>query len=116
MHMKNCLKKSTGTKTLLGAILAAAMAASGAEWISVPDAPVYRGPVDNGSRAADGTSWFAQTLTNAAAVTSAKWMTAGLGVYEVYVNGKAVGSDFLKPGFTHSTKRSTTSPGTATSE
>ena len=35
------------------------MAASGAEWISVPDAPVYRGPVNNGSRAADGTSWFA---------------------------------------------------------
>ena len=41
------------------------MAASGAERISVPDAPVYRGPVNNGSRAADGTSWFARSFTNA---------------------------------------------------
>jgi len=40
-------------RTVCGTILAAAMAASGAEWISVPDAPVYRGPVNNGSRAAD---------------------------------------------------------------
>ena len=37
-------------------------------------------------------------------------MTAGLGVYELYVNGKPVGEEFLKPGFTHyaKTKRSFT--------
>jgi len=47
-------------KTLCGTILAAAMAAQGAEWISVPDAPVYRGAVKDGSRAADGTSWLSR--------------------------------------------------------
>ena len=74
------------------------------EWISAKDAPVFDGKVVDGLRAADGTSWFLFTLTNAAEVASARWMTAGLGVYEVYVNGKAVGSDFLKPGFTHNAK------------
>lgn len=28
-------------------------------------------------------------------------MTTGLGVYEIYVNGKLVGDEILKPGFTH---------------
>ena len=74
------------------------------KWISAADAPVFDGKVTGDSRAADGTSWFSQTLTNAAEVASARWMTAGLGVYELYVNGRAVGSDFLKPGFTHSRK------------
>ena len=80
------------------------MAASGAEWISVPDAPVYRGPVNNGSRAADGTSWFARSFTNAGEVVSAKWTVSGLGVFEAFVNGERVGDDFLKPGFTHCRK------------
>jgi len=37
-------------------------------------------------------------------------MTAGLGVYELYVNGQPVGDEILKPGFTHyaKTKRSYT--------
>ncbi len=37
-------------------------------------------------------------------------MTAGLGVYELYLNGRPVGNEFLKPGFTHyaKTKRSFT--------
>ena len=37
-------------------------------------------------------------------------MTTGLGVYELYVNGKLVGEEILKPGFTHyaKTKRSFT--------
>ena len=37
-------------------------------------------------------------------------MTAGLGVYELYVNGQSIGDEFLKPGFTHyaKTKRSFT--------
>ena len=76
----------------------------GDEWISVPDAPVYIGPVRDGSRAADGTSWFARTFTNAAEVVSAKWTVSGLGVFDVFVNGARVGDDFLKPGFTHCRK------------
>ena len=74
------------------------------KWISAKDAPVFEGKVFDGVRAADGTSWFVFTLKNPAEVVSAKWMTAGLGVYEVYVNGRAVGDDFLKPGFTHNAK------------
>ncbi|MBO7684241.1 MAG: family 78 glycoside hydrolase catalytic domain [Kiritimatiellae bacterium] len=74
------------------------------KWISAADAPVFEGKVGGQERAADGTSWFSQTLTNSAEVASARWMTAGLGVYELYVNGRAVGSDFLKPGFTHNRK------------
>ena len=68
------------------------------------DAQVYDGAVSNGSRAADGTSWFVFSLTNANEVVSAKWMTSGLGVYEIYLNGRPVGDDFLKPGFTHNAK------------
>ena len=41
------------------------------------------------------------TVTNGKKVTCAKWMTTGLGVYELYVNGKVVGAEVLKPGFTH---------------
>lgn len=71
------------------------------QWLSVKDAPVFEGIVKDGSRAADGTSWFVTDVENSADVKSAKWMVAGLGVFEVYVNGKPVGTDFLKPGFTH---------------
>ncbi len=75
------------------------------EWISAPDAPVFDGKIKNGARAADGTSWFVCDLEFDRDVKSAKWMTAGLGVYELYVNGKSVGSaDALKPGFTHAKK------------
>ena len=74
------------------------------QWISAADAPVFDGNVVGNSRAADGTSWFARTIANEREVKCAKWMTAGLGVYEIYVNGQAVGTDFLKPGFTHVTK------------
>ena len=93
--------------TWLGAC-AAAFAAIGAdiwdasEWISATNAPVFTGTIANGSRAADGTSWFVRELANEDQVKSAKWTTTGLGVYELYVNGKPVGSDdALKPGFTH---------------
>ena len=55
-------------------------------------------------RAADGASWFVTTLKNDRKVVSAKWMTAGLGVYDIYVNGSIVGEEFLKPGFTHNEK------------
>ena len=72
-----------------------------AEWISVPSAPVYSGPVKDGTRAADGTSWFVRVFTNEAEIVSAQWVVSGLGVFDVYINGRRVGSDFLKPGFTH---------------
>ncbi|MDE6645078.1 MAG: glycoside hydrolase family 78 protein [Muribaculaceae bacterium] len=84
---------------------------SHSEWISGADAPVVTGKITgNNERAADGASWFVSTLTNKGEVKSAKWMTTGLGVYELYVNGKPVGEEFLKPGFTHydKTKRSFT--------
>ena len=74
------------------------------EWISVPSAPVCTEVVKDGSRAADGTSWFARTFTNSGEVVSAKWTVAGLGVFDVFVNGERVGDDFLKPGFTHYAK------------
>ena len=74
------------------------------QWISAKDAPVFRGAVVDGARAADGTSWFVLHLANPEEVKSAKWMTTGLGVYEAYVNGRPVGCDFLKPGFTHNAK------------
>ena len=78
------------------------------KWISVADAPVAT--KDNNGRAADGASWFVSTVENKQKVVSAKWMTAGLGVYDVYINGKRVGKEILKPGFTHcrKTKRSFT--------
>lgn len=78
------------------------------QWISAVDAPVVKG--HNNGRAADGASWFVSTVKNEQKIVSAKWMTAGLGVYELYVNGKPVGGEFLKPGFTHyaKTKRSFT--------
>lgn len=81
-------------------------------WLSAADAPVVTGAVrdpDN-NRAADGANWFVSTLKNERKVISAKWMTTGLGVYQLYVNGLPVGREILKPGFTHyaKTKRSFT--------
>ena len=82
------------------------------KWISVKDAPVITGEIDDHENglAADGASWFVSTLKNEQNVVSAKWMTAGLGVYELYVNGQLIGEEILKPGFTHyaKTKRSFT--------
>lgn len=74
-------------------------------WISVKDAPVVTGRINGkNQRAADGASWFVSELENEGKVVSAKWMTAGLGVYDLYVNGRRVGKEFLKPGFTHNRK------------
>lgn len=76
------------------------------EWISVVDAPVVEGEVKGGSNylSAPGANWFLAEVTNEKKVASAVWMTAGLGVYELYVNGKPVGEEVLKPGFTHREK------------
>lgn len=70
-------------------------------WISVANAPVVKEKVYDGTRAADGTSWFMSTVKNDKKVSRALWVTTGLGVYEIYVNGKLVGDEILKPGFTH---------------
>lgn len=82
------------------------------KWISAANAPVVTGKINDNKngRAADGASWFVSTLKNDQKVVAAKWMTAGLGVYELYVNGKVIGKEVLKPGFTHyvKTKRSFT--------
>lgn len=77
-------------------------------WISAADAPVVT--ERNAQRAADGASWFVATLKNERNVVSARWMTTGLGVYDLYVNGRPVGEEILKPGFTHyeKTRRSFT--------
>jgi len=81
---------------------------SAAKWISAVEAPVVHD--GNNGRAADGASWFVSKIKNGKKVQSAKWMTSGLGVYELYVNGHLIGSEILKPGFTHygKTKRSFT--------
>ena len=75
------------------------------EWIAAADAKIATDAVRKSNRAADGTSWFVRELSNDGEVKYAKWTTAGLGVYELYVNGKSVGGDdALKPGFTHAQK------------
>ena len=70
-------------------------------WISAKDAQVITGKVEDGARAADGASWFVTTTRNAKKVKRAVWMTSGLGTYELYVNGRRIGEEVLKPGFTH---------------
>ena len=81
-------------------------------WISAANAPIVTGSIDDhrNGLSADGASWFTSTIKNEQKVVAARWMTAGLGVYELYVNGKPVGQEVLKPGFTHreKTKRSFT--------
>ncbi len=76
------------------------------QWISAADAPIVTGAVHSATncRAADGSSWFVSTVANSGKVVSARWMTTGLGVYDIYVNGKLIGTEVLKPGFTHYTK------------
>ena len=82
------------------------------EWISAVDAPVVTGTVNTkvNRRAADGASWFLSSVENPGKVVSARWMTTGLGVYQLYLNGRPVGTDALKPGYTHvlKTRRSYT--------
>ncbi len=80
------------------------MSDAASEWLSVKNAPVYGGKPGNGARAAAGTSWFFRAVTNRAALASAKWTVSGLGVFDVFVNGRRGGDDFLKPGFTHCAK------------
>ncbi|MCQ2388755.1 MAG: glycoside hydrolase family 78 protein [Kiritimatiellae bacterium] len=81
------------------------------EWISFAGAPsAPDADARNGQRAAAGTAYFMKKFVNPKKVAKAVWMTSGLGVYELAVNGVRVGDDFLKPGFTHvqKTRRSFT--------
>lgn len=81
------------------------------QWIAAADAPVVHGKVTYQSvRAADGASWFVADVRAPRKVKRAVWMTTGLGVYQLYVNGHKIGAEVLKPGFTHpgKTKRSFT--------
>lgn len=74
-------------------------------WLSAANASVVKGAVNGDNcRAADGASWFVTTVTNKKKLKAAKWMTTGLGVYVLYANGKEVGEEVLKPGFTHYAK------------
>ena len=104
--MAGCSSK--GMKTVQRADALDASAWNQSEWISAADAQVA---VENDDdRSADGASWFVSTLKNEGKVVGAKWMTTGLGVFEIYVNGTPIGEEILKPGFTHyaKTKRSFT--------
>ncbi len=74
------------------------------EWLSAAEAPVVTTELKWRWRAASGTSCFKGEVVNEGEVKSATWMTTGLGVYEIYVNGTRVGTDALKPGFTHTRK------------
>ncbi|MGN0852244.1 MAG: family 78 glycoside hydrolase catalytic domain [Kiritimatiellia bacterium] len=100
------LPRSAGER--VDALPAAAWEAS--EWISVPGAKVAGEDEKKRQRAASGTSWFYAEVKNEKKVRRAVWMVTGLGIFEVFVNGKGVGSDALKPGFTHvrKTRRSFT--------
>lgn len=91
--------------------LVEALAASSwdyAEWISAVDAPVTNEIIQDSCRAADGASWFLldlqSVIQNQSAIHKATWMTTSLGVMQLYVNGQAVGTEFLRPGFTHYAK------------
>jgi len=105
-----CGTKSATEVMRVDALDASAWDAS--QWISVVNAPVVTGKTGDmqNNRAADGANWFVSTVKNEQKVVSAKWMTAGLGVYEIFVNGQLIGEEFLKPGYTHyaKTKRSFT--------
>ena len=90
-------KSASSVGALVDALDDSAWEAS--KWISVVDAPIISDR--NIERAADGANWFLSTVKNEQKVTSAKWMTAGLGVFQLYLNGRPVGQEFLKPGFTN---------------
>ena len=50
------------------------------------------------------TAAFRRDAVNEDRVVSAWWTVAASGIFELYVNGKALELEFLKPGFTHAVK------------
>lgn len=101
-------KPHTATDSVTRTAALDAAAWNNSKWISVKNAPVVKGV--NNERAADGANWFVTSFSNDKKVVSATWMTAGLGVYQLYINGRQISREVLKPGFTHpfKTKRSFT--------
>ena len=75
-------------------------------WISAANAPVVTKITteDEYCPAAEGASWFVSNIKNEKQVTRARWMTTGLGTYVLFVNGHAIGDEYLKPGYTHFAK------------
>ena len=74
-------------------------------WIAAEDAVVADSYAHRHQISAEGTSWFASTFANKAEIKKAEWSVAGLGTFEIYVNGQSVGAEqALKPGFTHARK------------
>ena len=67
---------------------------NGADWIAPEADGVY------GLR----TGCFRRVLANEKDVAEAWWTVAAAGVFEIYVNGRTVTGDFLKPGYTHPLK------------
>ena len=80
-------------RTLGAAMLCWAYSASAA-FVSPADSPPER----------DSAAVFEKREVNAEVVRRALWKVTGQGVFEAYVNGRRVGDDFLKPGFTESGK------------
>ena len=75
------------------------------QWIAVPGAPEKSSVTsDQDQRAADGASWFCRDISNDKKVKKIVWMTAGLGIYQLYANGKPIGKEVLRPGYTHLVK------------
>lgn len=80
----------------------------GSIWICAADAAVRdpsEDPFTGKAEAEDGTACFLKRVANSKPVAEAWWCVAGLGVFEVSINGSPIGAeDFLKPGFTHYAK------------
>lgn len=120
--MGNIFRKTIQSAVLIGAVLISSCskdscgpvgkriaalddsAWDASSWISAADAPVVQGKVHDGTRSADGASWFMSEVRNKGKVRLARWMTTGLGVYDIFINGQLVGDEILKPGFTHYAK------------
>lgn len=77
-----------------------------AKWISAKHAPVMDEVVNDTKNclAADGASWFVSEIRNDKPVKSAVWMCSSLGIFDIFVNGKLIGDEVLRPGFTHPKK------------
>lgn len=96
-----CNQKYTITPDeVVGERVQASQITEHAQWISVVDAPVVTDTVYDGSRAADGANWFMTSITPKKQIRKAVWVTTGLGVYDLFVNGNRVGTEVLKPGYT----------------
>jgi alpha-L-rhamnosidase len=74
------------------------------QWISVAEVRGASPEEKQDELAPKGTSRFFRSVRNAKDVLKAVYEASGLGVFELYVNGKRIGDEVLKPGFTHARK------------